>query len=98
MTMADFDWKARFGPIIDELEKDGVEHWATQLQQQLTHRFEDRPHGDHGKQQEQAEGAGHEAFIVPRDGGEGQVRWGTGAGLRCPCAASDLRAGTTNGG
>lgn len=46
MTMADFDWKARFGPIIDELEKDGLEHWATQLQQQLTHRFEDRPHGD----------------------------------------------------
>ncbi|MCW8977680.1 MAG: DUF1698 domain-containing protein, partial [Marinobacter sp.] len=44
--MADFDWKARFGPIIDELEKDGLEHWATQLQQQLTHRFEDRPHGD----------------------------------------------------
>lgn len=46
MTMADFDWKARFGPIINELAKDGLGHWATSLQQQLVHRFEDRPHGD----------------------------------------------------
>lgn len=46
MTMADFDWKARFGPIINELAQDGLEHWANLLQQQLVHRFEDSPHGD----------------------------------------------------
>lgn len=46
MTMADFDWQARFGPVIDELSRDGLDHWATSLRQQLTNRFQDRPHGD----------------------------------------------------
>ncbi|MBU2954566.1 tRNA 5-methoxyuridine(34)/uridine 5-oxyacetic acid(34) synthase CmoB [Marinobacter sp. F3R08] len=44
--MADFDWKARFGPLINTLSDDGLEDWAALLQQQLIRRFEERPHGD----------------------------------------------------
>ncbi len=36
MTMADFDWKARFGPIINELAEGGLDQWANLLRQQLT--------------------------------------------------------------
>ncbi|WP_273204857.1 tRNA 5-methoxyuridine(34)/uridine 5-oxyacetic acid(34) synthase CmoB [Marinobacter subterrani] len=44
--MADFDWKTRFGPLLDQLAQDGLIDWAETLRQQLTRRFDDNPHGD----------------------------------------------------
>jgi len=44
--MADFDWKTRFGPLLEQLADDGLATWAETLRQQLTRRFDDNPHGD----------------------------------------------------
>ncbi|WP_417566329.1 tRNA 5-methoxyuridine(34)/uridine 5-oxyacetic acid(34) synthase CmoB [Marinobacter sp.] len=44
--MADFDWKTRFGPLLNQLSEDGLDDWAQTLRQQLTRRFDDNPHGD----------------------------------------------------
>ncbi|MBW0146932.1 tRNA 5-methoxyuridine(34)/uridine 5-oxyacetic acid(34) synthase CmoB [Marinobacter arenosus] len=44
--MANFDWKTQFEPLLAELEQTGHAHWADRLRGQLTHRFEDAPHGD----------------------------------------------------
>lgn len=44
--MANFDWKTHFEPLLAELAQTGQAHWADRLRDQLTHRFEDAPHGD----------------------------------------------------
>jgi len=44
--MATFDWQAHYGDLLDELSEDGLERWSEQLRSQLTHRFDNSPHGD----------------------------------------------------
>ncbi|AOY87047.1 tRNA 5-methoxyuridine(34)/uridine 5-oxyacetic acid(34) synthase CmoB [Marinobacter salinus] len=44
--MANFDWQTHFGPLLTELAQTGQEAWSEQLRAQLTHRFDDSPHGD----------------------------------------------------
>ncbi|MBW7470580.1 tRNA 5-methoxyuridine(34)/uridine 5-oxyacetic acid(34) synthase CmoB [Marinobacter sp. F4218] len=44
--MATFDWKKHFEPLLAELAQSGQARWADRLRSQLTHRFDDAPHGD----------------------------------------------------
>ncbi len=44
--MATFDWQSTFGPLLTELAQSGQALWADRLREQLTHRFDDNPHGD----------------------------------------------------
>lgn len=44
--MATFDWQAHYGDLLDELTEDGLGRWSERLRSQLTHRFDDNPHGD----------------------------------------------------
>ncbi len=44
--MATFDWQSTFGPLLTELTQSGQALWADRLREQLTHRFDDNPHGD----------------------------------------------------
>lgn len=44
--MAHFDWRSCFGQLLAELESTGESLWAEVLKAQLTHRFDDNPHGD----------------------------------------------------
>lgn len=50
--MAYLDWRTCFGQLLTELEDSGQSSWAETLRAQLTHRFEDNPHGDLGRWQE----------------------------------------------
>lgn len=50
--MAYFDWRTCFGQLLTELEDSGQSSWAHILRAQLTHRFEDNPHGDLSRWQE----------------------------------------------
>ncbi|MBE0485544.1 tRNA 5-methoxyuridine(34)/uridine 5-oxyacetic acid(34) synthase CmoB [Marinobacter sp.] len=49
--MAFFDWRQHFTPFITHLQQSDQSRWADLLTRQLTHRFEDHPHGDVGRWQ-----------------------------------------------
>lgn len=49
--MAHFDWRACFGPLLHELNGTGQSNWADTIKTQLSHRFDDNPHGDLGRWQ-----------------------------------------------
>lgn len=42
----EFHWPEVFGPILSQLREEGLADWADRLENQLTDRFEHRPHGD----------------------------------------------------
>ncbi|MCM0612736.1 tRNA 5-methoxyuridine(34)/uridine 5-oxyacetic acid(34) synthase CmoB [Marinobacter sediminum] len=44
--MANFDWRKHFQPLLQELSETGQDSWSDRLREQLTHRFDDNPHGD----------------------------------------------------
>lgn len=44
--MTHFDWQATYRNLFAYLEQQGLGHWLGQLQQQLTRRFDEQPHGD----------------------------------------------------
>lgn len=44
--MSNFDWKSCFGRLLTELDNSGQSSWADIVRSQLTHRFDDNPHGD----------------------------------------------------
>ncbi len=44
--MTDFDWKTTFSPLLDYLRQTGQQSWSERICEQLTHRFDDNPHGD----------------------------------------------------
>lgn len=44
--MANFDWRKHFQPLLQELSETGQDSWSERLREQLTHRFDDNPHGD----------------------------------------------------
>lgn len=49
--MAHFDWRTCFGALLNELDDTGQNYWAERIKNQLTHRFDDNPHGDLGRWQ-----------------------------------------------
>ncbi|SHK34237.1 tRNA (mo5U34)-methyltransferase [Marinobacter antarcticus] len=49
--MSNFDWKTCFGRLLTELDNTGQSSWADSVRSQLTHRFDDNPHGDLGRWQ-----------------------------------------------
>lgn len=49
--MVHFDWRTCFGTLLTELDDTGQNHWAERIKSQLTHRFDDNPHGDLGRWQ-----------------------------------------------
>lgn len=44
--MVQFDWKTTFSPVLQALAQSGQQGWVDRLGEQLTHRFDDNPHGD----------------------------------------------------
>ncbi|MCK7546889.1 tRNA 5-methoxyuridine(34)/uridine 5-oxyacetic acid(34) synthase CmoB [Marinobacter koreensis] len=50
--MTRFDWQSTFNPVLNALDKDGLQDWAELLREQFRHKFDDHPHGDLGRWQD----------------------------------------------
>lgn len=50
--MTRFDWQSTFNPVLNALDKDGLQDWAELLREQFRHKFDDNPHGDLGRWQD----------------------------------------------